>query len=45
MDIQDLRVQIDAIDRQIVRLLNDRYKVVKEVGEWKREREIGRAHV
>ena len=38
MDIQDLRVQIDAIDRQIVRLLNDRYKVVKEVGEWKRER-------
>ena len=38
MDLQDLRVRIDAIDRQIVQLLNDRYEVVKKVGEWKRER-------
>ena len=38
MDLQDLRVRIDAIDRQIVHLLNERYEVVKKVGEWKRER-------
>ncbi len=38
MDLQELRVRIDAIDRQIVQLLNERYKIVKDVGEWKRER-------
>ena len=34
-DLQDLRVQIDGIDRQILSLLNQRYEVVKKVGEWK----------
>lgn len=38
MDLQELRIKIDSIDREIVRLLNERYEVVKEVGEWKRER-------
>ena len=38
MDLQELRIKIDSIDRRIVRLLNDRYEVVKQVGEWKRER-------
>ena len=38
MDLQELRMKIDSIDRGIVRLLNDRYEVVKQVGEWKRER-------
>ena len=38
MDLQEMRNRIDAIDRQIVALLNDRYNVVCEVGKWKRER-------
>ena len=38
MDLQELRSQIDSIDRDIVRLLNERYEVVCKVGEWKRER-------
>ena len=38
MDLQELRTKIDSIDREIVRLLNDRYDVVGKVGEWKRKR-------
>lgn len=34
-DLQNLRLQIDGIDRQILALLNQRYEVVKKVGEWK----------
>ena len=34
-DLQDLRRQIDELDRQIVSFLNQRYEVVKKVGEWK----------
>lgn len=34
-DLQDLRTQIDVLDREIVLLLNRRYEVVKKVGEWK----------
>ena len=34
-DLQDLRRQIDEIDRQILSFLNQRYEVVKKVGEWK----------
>ncbi|MBQ9502425.1 MAG: prephenate dehydratase [Lentisphaeria bacterium] len=34
-DLQELRHQIDGLDRQILTLLNERYKVVKKVGEWK----------
>ena len=34
-DLDNLRLQIDGIDRQILSLLNQRYEVVKKVGEWK----------
>ena len=34
-DLQELRRQIDGLDRQILALLNERYNVVKKVGEWK----------
>lgn len=35
--IEGLRERIDAIDRQIVALLNERYRQVVEVGKWKRD--------
>ena len=35
MDLSELRVQIDAIDEQIVTLINNRYDLVHEVGKWK----------
>ena len=35
MDLSELRVQIDAIDEQIVTLINKRYGLVHEVGKWK----------
>jgi chorismate mutase / prephenate dehydratase len=35
MDLSELRKQIDAIDEQIVALINNRYKFVAEVGKWK----------
>ncbi|MBQ9772085.1 MAG: prephenate dehydratase [Lentisphaeria bacterium] len=38
MDLKEMRDKIDAIDRQIVSLLNARYEVVREVGKWKLER-------
>lgn len=38
MDLKEMRDRIDAIDRQIVSLLNSRYEVVCEVGKWKLER-------
>lgn len=38
MDLKEMRDKIDVIDRQIVSLLNERYKVVCEVGKWKMER-------
>ena len=31
-DIADLRVKIDAIDFELLRLLNERAKVAKEIG-------------
>lgn len=36
MGLEDLRKQIDAIDADIVKRLNERYKLVMEVGKWKR---------
>jgi chorismate mutase len=35
MDLEKLRENIDSIDRQIVSLINERYKYVQEVGKWK----------
>ena len=32
MSLEDLRIQIDAIDTQIIRLLNERSDVVHEIG-------------
>jgi chorismate mutase/prephenate dehydratase len=38
MDLKAYRDQIDAIDQQIVSLLNQRYNIVRDVGKWKLER-------
>lgn len=38
MDIAELRQSIDSVDEQILRLLNERYGYVEEVGKWKRQR-------
>ncbi len=35
MELDELRNNIDRIDRQIVSLINERYVYVKEVGKWK----------
>ena len=35
MDLTELRNNIDRIDRNIVKLLNERFEYVKGVGEWK----------
>lgn len=35
MDIEKLRAGIDAIDQDIVRMLNERCRLAKEIGEWK----------
>jgi len=36
MSIDDLRRRIDAVDLEIVKALNERYELVKAVGDWKR---------
>ncbi len=36
--LDHLRTQIDSIDTEIIRLLNERFSVVHEVGKYKRER-------
>ncbi len=38
MDLEELRGNIDRVDAQIVELINERYKYVLEVGEWKKQR-------
>ncbi len=38
MDLDSLREQIDACDREIVRLLNERARVAMEIGNYKREK-------
>ena len=40
MPIEEMRAQIDSIDRQIVALLNQRFDVVKAVGQWKKENNV-----
>lgn len=37
MDLSGMRKEIDEIDRQIVDLLNRRYRIVLDVGKWKQE--------
>ncbi len=39
-ELNQRRARIDAIDAEIVRLLNDRYREVLAIGEWKRERNL-----
>ena len=39
-DLNELRVEIDSIDRQVVELLTKRMAVANEVAEYKRERDI-----
>lgn len=35
-DIKDLRKEIDAVDAQLVRLLEERMAVSRRIGEWKK---------
>ncbi len=37
MDLEELRKRIDECDRRIVEALNERAKIVLEIGKWKRE--------
>ena len=37
MDLDELRQKIDECDRRLVELLNERAKVVLQIGEWKRQ--------
>jgi len=38
MDLQELRNRIDALDNEIVKLINERYQYVLDVGKWKQQR-------
>ena len=38
MNLDELRVDIDSIDEQIVKLINERCKLAAKVGEWKKKR-------
>jgi chorismate mutase len=40
MDIADWRKQIDAIDRKLVELLNERARVAHEIGRLKKQKEL-----
>jgi chorismate mutase len=39
-DLDELRRSIDAVDQQILRLLHERVRLVVQVGEYKRERDM-----
>ena len=39
-ELDELRVRIDEIDRQIVALLNDRTRVVEDIGKVKRQAQL-----
>ena len=39
-DLNSLRNKIDKIDNEIIDLLNDRFDIVKEIGEYKKENNI-----
>jgi len=39
MNLDKLRVSIDSIDEQIVKLINERCKLAAKVGEWKKQRD------
>ncbi|QSH42386.1 prephenate dehydratase [Lentisphaerota bacterium ZTH] len=38
MELHDIRAEIDRIDRKIVELINERYKFVKKVGNYKNDK-------
>jgi chorismate mutase len=38
LDLAELRLRIDAVDQQILKLLHERIRLVMSVGEYKRER-------
>lgn len=37
MNLEELRSEIDRVDREIIARLNERYQLVEQVGHWKRE--------
>lgn len=39
-DLDQLRLSIDAVDQQILKLLHERVRLVVQVGEYKRERDM-----
>ncbi|AZN41029.1 chorismate mutase [Paenibacillus albus] len=40
VDLQELRVQIDAIDKQMIALLAERFQLTEEVGKYKAEHQL-----
>lgn len=40
MSIDDLRLRIDEIDKDLMRLLELRFQVVKEIGDYKKEHNL-----
>lgn len=40
MELQQLREKIDEIDLKIIESLNERYKLVKKIGDWKKNNDI-----
>jgi chorismate mutase len=40
LDLDELRRSIDAVDQQILKLVHERVRLVMQVGEYKRERDI-----
>jgi chorismate mutase len=39
-DLEELRRSIDAVDQQLLKLLHERVRLVVQVGEYKRERDM-----
>ncbi|REE94612.1 chorismate mutase [Paenibacillus taihuensis] len=40
VSLQDLRVKIDAIDKQMITLLAERFQLTEEVGQYKAEHQL-----
>ncbi|MCI7643752.1 MAG: chorismate mutase [Lentisphaeria bacterium] len=40
MNLDELRAEIDLIDRELLQLINRRAEVAKQIGSWKRERDL-----
>lgn len=39
-NLDDLRIEIDKIDKELVELFENRMEVVKKVGEWKKQNNV-----